>query len=57
MPITEILSSRIPKTIYQGFYVYLYLGSIAFVLFVYATHMKSRAVSSLIKSYRKYAKR
>jgi hypothetical protein len=53
MPITEILSTRIPTGIYQGFYIYLYAGSIAFVLFTYATHMKSRAVSSLIKSYRK----
>jgi hypothetical protein len=53
MPITEILSTRIPTGIYQGFYIYLYAGSIAFVLFTYATHMKSRAVSSMIKSYRK----
>jgi hypothetical protein len=53
LPITEVLTSRIPTKVYQGFYVYLYLGSIAFVVFVYATHMKSRAVYSVIKSYRK----
>ncbi|CRK95797.1 CLUMA_CG009254, isoform A [Clunio marinus] len=50
-PITEILSNRIPQEMYQGFYVYLYLVSIIFVIFVYATQMKSKAVLTIIKSY------
>lgn len=54
MPVTEILSSKIPSNIYQGFYVYLYLGSIGFVFFQYATNCRKRAVFNLLKSYRKF---
>lgn len=53
LPVTEILSNQIPTKIYQGFYFFLYLGSIFFVIFVYAVHMRTRAVFSIIKSYRK----
>lgn len=53
VPVTEILTSRIPSVVYQSFYVYLYSVSIAFVIFVYTAHMRTRAVFSLIKSYRK----
>lgn len=54
VPVTEILTSRIPSVVYQSFYVYLYSVSIAFVVFVYTAHMRTRAVFSLIKSYRKF---
>lgn len=54
MPVTEILSKQVPVKIYQGFYFFLYLGSIFFVCFVYAVHMRTRAVFSIIKSYREY---
>jgi len=54
LPITEILSSRIPNALYQGFYVYLYLVSIAFGVFVFVSHIRSRAVFTIIKSYRKF---
>lgn len=54
MPVTEILSSKIPSNVYQGFYVYLYLGSIAFVFFQYATNCRKRAVFNLLKSYREF---
>lgn len=54
VPVTEILTSRIPSVVYQSFYVYLYSVSIAFVIFVYTAHMRTRAVFSLIKSYRKF---
>lgn len=54
LPVTEILSNQIPKMIYQGFYFFLYLGSIFFVCFVYAVQMRTRAVFSIIKSYRKW---
>lgn len=53
LPVTEVLTSRIPSMVYQSFYVYLYVVSILFVIFVYTVHMKTRAVFSLIKTYRK----
>lgn len=52
LPITEILTSRIPNSIYQGFYVYLYAISIAFVVFVYVMQFRRKAVFTLIKNYR-----
>ncbi|XP_065090975.1 proton channel OtopLc-like isoform X2 [Ochlerotatus camptorhynchus] len=51
LPVTEILSSQIPADVYQGFYLYLYTVSIMFVIFVYASNMRRRAVMTLIKSY------
>uniref|UniRef100_A0A4Y0BNS3 Otopetrin n=1 Tax=Anopheles funestus TaxID=62324 RepID=A0A4Y0BNS3_ANOFN len=51
LPVTEILSSQIPANVYQGFYLFLYTVSIAFVIFVYASNMRRRAVLTLIKSY------
>lgn len=53
LPITEILSNRIPAEVYQGFYVYLYVVSIAFVVFVYVSQLRQKAVLSLLKNYRK----
>lgn len=53
LPVTEVLTSRIPSIVYQSFYVYLYGVSVLFVLFVYMAHMRTRAVFSLIKVYRK----
>lgn len=52
LPVTEVLTSRIPSMVYQSFYVYLYTVSILFVIFVYTVHMRTRAVFSLIKTYR-----
>lgn len=54
LPVTEVLTSRIPTIVYQSFYVYLYVISILFVVFVYTAHMRTRAVFSLIKTYRKW---
>lgn len=51
LPVTEILSSQIPANVYQGFYLYLYTVSISFVIFVYASNMRRRAVMTLIKTY------
>lgn len=53
LPVTEVLTSRIPSVVYQSFYVFLYTISILFVVFVYSAHMRTRAVFSLIKTYRK----
>ena len=52
LPVTEVLTSQIPSMVYQSFYVYLYVVSILFVIFVYTAHMRTRAVFSLIKTYR-----
>lgn len=52
-PVTDILSTRAntSKNFYQGFYLYLYLTSVAFVIFVYSTHLKNRQLFSIIDTY------
>lgn len=52
-PVTDILSWRAPTSFYQGFYLYLYLGSVGFVAFMYVAHLRTRALFSMIDSYRK----
>lgn len=54
LPITEILSNRISAEVYQGFYVYLYFVSIAFVVFIYASQLKNRAVTTLIRDSKRF---
>lgn len=56
-PITEIISKDVRPFFYQGFYLYLYLGSISFVAYMYGTFIRERAVFSIIKSYRKIINR
>lgn len=52
-PVTDILSTRAEssKNFYQGFYLFLYLTSVAFVIFVYSTHLKNRQLFTIIDSY------
>lgn len=52
-PVTDILSTRAAtsKNFYQGFYLFLYLTSVAFVVFVYSTHLKNRQLFSIIDTY------
>jgi Otopetrin len=51
-PVTDILSTRATsKNFYQGFYLFLYLTSVVFVVFVYSTHLKNRQLFSIIDSY------
>lgn len=52
-PVTDILSTRAEssKNFYQGFYLFLYLGSVAFVIFVYSTHIKNQQLFSIIDNY------
>ncbi|CAG2055513.1 unnamed protein product [Timema podura] len=50
-PVTEVLSERVPANFYQGFYLYLYIGSIFFMCFMYATLIKDRAILNIIKSH------
>ncbi|KAL5278656.1 hypothetical protein ACFFRR_003346 [Megaselia abdita] len=51
MPVTEIISEKIPTVVYQSFYVYMYGGSILFVVFVYSMTFKNRALFNIVKNY------
>jgi hypothetical protein len=55
-PVTEILCYQAPPSFYQGFYLYLYLVSVAFVLFMYTSHLRTNAAFSMIDSYCKFLK-
>lgn len=53
-PVTDILTptrAESSKNFYQGFYLFLYTTSVAFVIFVYATHLKNRQLFSIIDTY------
>lgn len=51
-PVTDILSYKVHPSFYQGFYLYLYVGSVAFVAFMYSAHLRTRALFSMIDSFR-----
>ncbi|KAL9882082.1 otopetrin-like b isoform 1-T2 [Glossina fuscipes fuscipes] len=51
LPITEIISDQIPIYVYQGFYVYLYSLSIAFVMFLYISAFRNRTLFNALKHY------
>ncbi|KAH8270987.1 hypothetical protein KR044_008421 [Drosophila immigrans] len=51
LPITEVISEQIPTYVYQGFYVYLYAGSILFVIFVYISAFRNRSLFNALKDY------
>uniref|UniRef100_A0A182RYU7 Otopetrin n=1 Tax=Anopheles funestus TaxID=62324 RepID=A0A182RYU7_ANOFN len=36
-PMAEVISTYIPPSFYEGFYLYLYIGSMVFLLFMYTT--------------------
>ncbi|KAJ8952056.1 hypothetical protein NQ318_010966 [Aromia moschata] len=42
-PITEIISNEVQPFFYQGYYLYLYLGSIAFVAYMYASLVREKS--------------
>lgn len=50
-PITDIVSNRAPPSFYQGFYLFLYITSVAFVVFVYSTHLKNQKIFTILDSY------
>ncbi|XP_044749510.1 proton channel OtopLc isoform X2 [Coccinella septempunctata] len=54
-PITEILSKEVTTSFYQGFYLYLYVGSISFLIVIYTTVAKEKAVNSLLNSFQNNA--
>lgn len=43
-PVTDILAVKAPNSFYQGFYLYLYTGSIVFVAFMYFDHLRQRRI-------------
>lgn len=48
-PVTDILAVKAPNAFYQGFYLYLYTGSIVFVAFMYVDHLRQRRIHSMNK--------
>ncbi|CAB3256578.1 unnamed protein product [Arctia plantaginis] len=50
-PITEVIAGGVPDGYYQGFYLYLYLVSLIFVVFQYVNIMRQKAVNVIIQDY------
>ncbi|KAK4887195.1 hypothetical protein RN001_003466 [Aquatica leii] len=50
-PITETIAASVNPLFYQGFYLYLYFGSIGFVTYMYVTLVKEKPLFSILKSY------
>ncbi|XP_069355101.1 proton channel OtopLc-like isoform X1 [Maniola hyperantus] len=49
-PVTEVIANGVPDAYYQGFYMYLYLVSLIFVIFQYANLMREKAFNTLINT-------
>ncbi|KAL1509108.1 hypothetical protein ABEB36_003902 [Hypothenemus hampei] len=49
-PITQVISDKVHLFYYQGFYLFLYLGSIAFITYEYVSFVKERAIKEVIKN-------
>lgn len=39
-PMAEVISTYIPPSFYEGFYLYLYFGSMIFLVYTYATLLR-----------------
>ncbi|CAG4940547.1 unnamed protein product [Colias eurytheme] len=50
-PVTEVIANGVPDAYYQGFYLYLYLVSLLFVIFQYANIMRQKAVTMIIQDH------
>ncbi|XP_049865206.1 proton channel OtopLc-like isoform X1 [Pectinophora gossypiella] len=42
-PMAEVISTYIPPSFYEGFYLYLYIGSMVFLLYMYAALVRDRS--------------
>ncbi|XP_073999953.1 proton channel OtopLc-like isoform X2 [Rhodnius prolixus] len=42
-PMAEVISTHIPPSFYEGFYLYLYFGSMAFLFYMYAMLLKDNS--------------
>ncbi|KAK6631191.1 hypothetical protein RUM43_014287 [Polyplax serrata] len=49
-PVTEVLSPHVPTHFYQSYYLYLYMGSLVYMIFMYCTLLKDRAVFKIIQA-------
>ncbi|XP_063823699.1 proton channel OtopLc-like [Ostrinia nubilalis] len=45
-PMAEVISTYIPPSFYEGFYLYLYIGSMVFLLYMYAALARDRSKSA-----------
>lgn len=50
-PLGEVISKSIPISYYEGFYLYLYIGSISFVIFVYVFLLRRERESHKISTF------
>ncbi|XP_014235078.1 uncharacterized protein LOC106657895 isoform X1 [Trichogramma pretiosum] len=48
VPVTASVSQQVPAALDQGFYLYLYLGSVAFVVAIYTTLLRDKALKKMI---------
>lgn len=48
---TEVISDQVHPYYYQGFYLYLYTGSILFITYEYVSFVKERAVKEIIRNF------
>ncbi len=47
-PMAEVISDNVPKGYYQLFYVYLFLGSLLYLLFIYVDLLRTRARTAVM---------
>lgn len=55
-PVTDVLTPNTPNKFYQAFYFYLYIGSIAFVAFMYIDRLRFRRMYAASLNEGKYLK-
>ncbi len=51
-PMAEVISDNVPKGYYQLFYVYLFLGSLMFLLIIYIDLLKTKATMAVTSKRR-----
>ena len=51
-PMAEVMSAKVPSGFYQLFYVYLYLGSLLFLVSVYIDVLRTKAQVKIWQSPR-----
>ncbi|GLH14561.1 Proton channel OtopLc [Gryllus bimaculatus] len=52
-PMAEVISTHIPPSFYEGFYLYLYFGSMAFLMYMYAMLLRDRASLTVVNSFKR----
>ncbi|XP_045459372.1 proton channel OtopLc-like [Melitaea cinxia] len=50
-PVTEVIANGVPDAYYRGFYLYLYLVSLLFVIFLYANLIRERTFNTILNSH------